>query len=709
MLKFTSIHKYYFILLFIFSFSFVSFSAKFPFPQFKNYPYGIKVNNYTQQEMITHLQNTFLAWKGNYLTKTGAPKGTYRIQRGSANEYDTVSEGIGYGMLILVFTDNHINTNRCFFDGLYRYYQCYLDQNGLMHWQIDREGNIKGYNAATDADEDVALALIFAHYQWGSEGAINYLEEAKKIITRIMKYQVEKPSYILKPGDSFGGSDLTNPSYFAFSWFRIFKEITQDSNWEKVIDACYSLLNKAAHPQTGLIPDWCDINGKEVSGYGYNYYYDACRVPWRVGVDYIWYGESRAYEINNKIINWSTSTTQGDVNRIVAGYRLDGTPLVNYSNAAFVGPFGVGSMVDPKFQQYCNALYTRLINFPNGGQWGYYQDCLKMISMLVMTGNFINFTQEGSDFTIPTCQIISPIEDEIISENKNIEIVASDSKEIKKLQLFYNNTLIYETNISSKICQISYHWDVTNFLNSTGTLKAVVYNLENSSYVYTINISVLPKQSKSADGSGKVMIYPANLIVNNIEDINITYTATHNLELAEVDFILPDWFNVNLENVEIKTRVGSPVVLKYSLEENVFKIKFLKISKGESIDIVFEDILIDANIGSYEILVKTKNNGGIEKEIEELPKIHIHSVSNTNSDIKINKKLISLNNDYINELIYFDSNDVGIYNLHGERITTTGKNNFWNGKIGNSFEEVPSGIYFYKTQTGKRGIIYIIK
>ncbi len=195
-------------------------ASNFPFPQFRNYPYGIKVTNFNNEELNTHLQQTFLTWKQNYLTKSGAPKGTYRIQRGSANNYDTVSEGIGYGMLILVLTDGIVNNNRQYFDGLYRYYQCYLDSNGLMNWQIDSEGNIIGYNAATDADEDVALALVFAHYQWGSQNSsINYLEEAKKVINRIMEYQVEKPSYVLKPGDGFGGSELVNPSYFSMAWY----------------------------------------------------------------------------------------------------------------------------------------------------------------------------------------------------------------------------------------------------------------------------------------------------------------------------------------------------------------------------------------------------------------------------------------------------------------------------------------------------------
>jgi endo-1,4-beta-D-glucanase Y len=31
-----------------------------------------------------------------------------------------------------------------------------------MHWRIDSAGNIAESNAATDADQDIAIALIFA-------------------------------------------------------------------------------------------------------------------------------------------------------------------------------------------------------------------------------------------------------------------------------------------------------------------------------------------------------------------------------------------------------------------------------------------------------------------------------------------------------------------------------------------------------------------
>ena len=41
------------------------------------------------------------------------------------------------------------------------------DGKGLMHWHIDGNGGTVGQGAATDADEDMAFALIMADKQWG--------------------------------------------------------------------------------------------------------------------------------------------------------------------------------------------------------------------------------------------------------------------------------------------------------------------------------------------------------------------------------------------------------------------------------------------------------------------------------------------------------------------------------------------------------------
>jgi|GEM_PF-322375 len=701
-------NKNKFFLIFIFLFYNILYPTNFPFPQFRKYPYGIKVSTFTQEELLEKLIKTYTEWKKNYLTKQGAPIGTYRIQRGSANNFDTVSEGIGYGMLIFVLMDGIFDNTRPYFDGLFRYYKYYLDNNGLMNWQIDRNGNVIGYNAATDADEDVALALIFADKQWGSKNSsINYIEEAKELINRIMKYQVERPSYMLKPGDNFGGSDLTNPSYFAFAWYRIFKKVSNDVQWDYLIDKCYEVLDIFRNKtNTGLPPDWCDINGEPVSNYGYNYSYDACRVPWRTGIDYIWYGDTRAKEINLKISNWLKTITNSDPTKIVAGYKITGEPLVGYSNAAFIGPFGVGSMVDEELQDWCNALFDRLSRFGDGGAWGYYQDCLKMLTMLVMTGNFVNFYEEQkSSFTLPKCQIVSPVEGEIINGVAPVKVYCEDEDQISKIEIYFLNNKIYEKDISSQTVFLTYNFDTTNFFGQKGVLKTVCYNVNNSSYAYFVEVEISSYTQKPEDGSGKIKVLPQDVFVGNTQDIVLTFIATKDIFLGEIEFVLPEVFKNNYSEIKIMRRNGWPSINSYNVSNDGLRlvVKIDKIFFSESFDVVIKNFKVPQNLGEHIILVRTKTNGGIAKEISPQPIINIGITQN----VEKKYKLLSLNNDFTNEKIVFDTKNVHIFNYKGKKIVEL-KNGIWDGKD-EKLNYVESGVYFYITENGKSGFIIVLK
>ena len=79
------------------------------------------------------------------------------------NGNDTVSEGMGYGMLAAVYMNDQTT-----FDGLWAFTKANLDANGLMNWHLNADGAIAagGAGSATDADEDIAFALLMASDQW---------------------------------------------------------------------------------------------------------------------------------------------------------------------------------------------------------------------------------------------------------------------------------------------------------------------------------------------------------------------------------------------------------------------------------------------------------------------------------------------------------------------------------------------------------------
>ena len=82
------------------------------------------------------------------------------------------------------------------FDELWKYEQGYLDDNGLMDWYISADGkDRKGMGGATDADEDMAFALLMASRQWGGKGTLDkaYIEHATDQIGLYSKKEMREP------------------------------------------------------------------------------------------------------------------------------------------------------------------------------------------------------------------------------------------------------------------------------------------------------------------------------------------------------------------------------------------------------------------------------------------------------------------------------------------------------------------------------------
>jgi endo-1,4-beta-D-glucanase Y len=318
-------------------------------------------------------------WRQTFVVDAGG--GALRVKRPS-NANDTVSEGIAYGMLGAVYLGD-----KATFDGLWLYAQKRLDENGVMNWHYDAGGAVlDGGGGATDADEDIAFALVMADAQWTSGG---YAGAAKKMIADILAHEVEAGTNVLKPGDRWGGSSQTNPSYLAPAYYRVFATYTGESRWMAVVDASYALLNKCANPSTGLVPDWCNAEGAAQRNSHYSY--DACRTPWRIAMDACWNGEPRALAYLARVSAFFSK--QGAAN-IRDGYALDGATLGQANALSFVGPAGSGALAGPASALSRDA-YTRVkavTRLGAGSGYGYYDASWGVLSLLLMTGNFVDFT-----------------------------------------------------------------------------------------------------------------------------------------------------------------------------------------------------------------------------------------------------------------------------------------------------------------------------
>jgi endo-1,4-beta-D-glucanase Y len=370
-----------------------SSAGAFPFPQSKK-------SKHCAQPTIdpSAVSAAWTKWKAEAVVSDGAG-GFLRVRRWE-NQNDTVSEGIAYGMMAAVYMNDQAT-----FDGLWQYSQLHLGSSGLMHWRVDAMGrdidgsgrmiSVGERGAATDADEDIAWALIMAHYQWGGGGSLNrgYIELALSMIDLIWRFEVDHAGgEVLKPGDRFGGAGITNPSYFAPSYYRVFGKLSgKEADWNKVVDSSYEILALAADKNTGLVPAWCKADGSN-AGREYYYQYDACRTPFRIAVDYCDNGEPRAAEYLRKVSGFFQNIGAANIKD---GYELNGMARSMWSSAAFIGPAAVGAMVDSSFSELTSDAYTELLVFgertPTQG-YSYYNSSWHLLSLLMLSGNFLDYS-----------------------------------------------------------------------------------------------------------------------------------------------------------------------------------------------------------------------------------------------------------------------------------------------------------------------------
>ena len=394
-------------------------AQNFPFPQHTQYATHIKPSQYTQQQLDDHVRSFYDGWKNKYL-KQGCEDDQYYVYFASGNTV-TVSEAMGYGMLIVPLMAGYDENAKIYFDGLYRYYKAHPSHimPYLMAWkQITGCKDSDGPDSASDGDIDIAFGLLLAHAQWGSQGAINYFHEAVLIINDLMgnnasEGDINQDFYSIKLGDWVrNGSYMngTRTSDFIMDHFRAFACAVNDTNWNSVINTCYNLvvtMQTNYSPETGLLPDFivdmntspkpADPNYLEGDLDG-NYSYNACRDPWRLASDYLINGDERAKEAVIKINQWLIEACGGSAQNIHAGYYLDGEPAVGWSDIAFTAPFTVGAMLDTTNQEWLNKLYSKILS-SNIAYGGYYDNTLKLLSLITISGNY----------WVPDCSILNKI------------------------------------------------------------------------------------------------------------------------------------------------------------------------------------------------------------------------------------------------------------------------------------------------------------
>lgn len=305
------------------------------------------------QTDIFYQENGYKLYKENFMSKDG------RII-----DYDkhgiTTSEGQSY-MLLQSLAMNDKET----FDLVYKWTKNNLQRaDNLFAWLWGKNSNgeykILDDNSASDADIDIAFALILAYEKYYNT---QYLQEALPIVNAIWNYETKRINnyLVLMPGAKQALKEKieVNPSYFSPYAFRYFQKYDELHDWNSLIDSSYYYLDAVmSKTQTHLPPNWFLIeNGQIVleDSPKSDFSYDAIRVFARIYYDYKNAREERALPILEKskffIDKWETDTN------FYTNYKANGELR---DKAEFIGSIAILTPVISIFdRKFANEVYNK--------------------------------------------------------------------------------------------------------------------------------------------------------------------------------------------------------------------------------------------------------------------------------------------------------------------------------------------------------------
>lgn len=282
----------------------------------------------------------------------------------------TTSEGQSYTMLRAVWMGDKQT-----FDGAWQWTKDNLDREGdrLSSWLFGEheDGSYGvlteqgGYNSASDADQDMAMALIFAYARWQDP---RYLGDARAVLRDLWEKEVitidGRPYLAANDLEKFSSSPsaIMNPSYLAPYAYRIFALADPERNWSGLVDTSYEVI-EASLSKEGLPPDWVRVDKTTGSilpagdGLSEAYSYDALRTPWRLALDYEWYGDERAARILRKMTGLGAQWKNSGV---ITPRSRAGEPIGEETPALYGGAIGYFLIAEP---DAAKGVYEEKIEF----------------------------------------------------------------------------------------------------------------------------------------------------------------------------------------------------------------------------------------------------------------------------------------------------------------------------------------------------------
>jgi endoglucanase len=345
-----------------------------------------------------YLEESWISYKEKFIHSYGQV-----IDPQSGN---TTSEAQSYALLRAVWMND-----KEVFEGVWNWTKDHLQFRGdyLFSWLWGYEGDketVLDPNSATDADSDIALALIFASKKFDNP---KYLEEARLILSDIW----DKETVLIKgrrlllpsPKEDNQTQFLVNPSYLFPAAYRIFADVDSAHDWASLADDSYYFLNQFSNfkGNVKLLPNWLIINTRgeissatDVIGSNADYFgFDSFRTYWKAALDSKWFGspESKTY-IDGPLNFFEKEYKQH--NNFMAVYDLDGNVLLNFNNMSTLsGPFATFVVGNPKLSHdvYDNIYKYYFEKGEHQNSDNYYDQNWTWFSVALYSNKLVNLWQ----------------------------------------------------------------------------------------------------------------------------------------------------------------------------------------------------------------------------------------------------------------------------------------------------------------------------
>lgn len=327
------------------------------------------------------------------------------------NNRDIRSEGMSYGMMVAVQLNRKAE-----FDALWNWSRTFMYHTAQNHpargyfaWSMTTNGIANDEMPAPDGEEYFATALLFASGRWGDgSGIYNYRTEADRILTDLIhRERITGPTRkgqqtavaIFHPEQKMvrftpdaANSEHTDASYHLPAFYEVWARFGPKRDrefWKTAAAVSRDYFHRAAHPTTGLTPEYGNFDGtpwvaswNRRSG---DFVADAWRTAMNWSMDWAWWAaDARQPELSDRL--QSFFELHGLTNH-PSQFTLAGKPLNRDRSTGLVAMNATASLAatHPRARQFVAELWNAPVP---SGHYRYYDGMLYLLALLHCGGEF---------------------------------------------------------------------------------------------------------------------------------------------------------------------------------------------------------------------------------------------------------------------------------------------------------------------------------